>query len=219
MYKKISIGIVVASVMLTFVGLSISEGRVNNNDTVVSLSQQNDNVASKLLLPSLGVATSTILVDISGASTTAFTHIATAGRIEVSQIHIDWSANALATTTLKFGLVASSTHGVVSDVYWFDEVSFSTFNPSGLNGRQSVILDYGLSAIRLDVANGRPASFLTNDTLINTTNYATSTKISSPYGLQTSGLGSFPGVGDLVMQVHQQLGTATTSVTTIYRTK
>lgn len=216
--KKFDITAVVISILFSlgffFSTLGIVSARVNNNDNVVAPAQLQDNVSVKLDVVGETTATSTVLVDLS--DTTNFKHGRTTGTIEVSQIKVNWTTDVIATTTLKFGLVASSSpSGAVVDVYWFDELSFSSTDLSGakFSGRQEKILDYSPSAMKLDISSGAPASFATNDSSTSNSSFATTTSLISPKGY------SAVGVGDLVMSIYDQKGTATTSVTAIYRVK
>ena len=207
------------ALMISFAYVGIAYARTNNNDAVVSLSQQQDNVATKLTLPNISIATSTILADLS--DTTNFKHIST-NNFEVDKILVDWSTEGQATTTLKFGVIASTTpSGALVDVYWFDELSFYSGAISAGNGlsRQSATIDYSPSVIKLSLSSGAPSGFFSNDKNMVDTTFATSTKLSSPVGLTSAGSGSNPGVGDLVMRIYDQRGNATTSVTTLLRTK
>lgn len=214
--KKIDSRIFVAAVFLALLfsvtSIQIAYARVNNNDMVMSLSQQQDNVLSRLIIPAGTVATSTQLVDLSNV--TNFRHVRSTGTVEISQIRFDWSTDTAATTTIKVGVIAStSPSGNVSDVYWFDSVSFASAIGTNFTGRQSAVLDYAVSAVKLDLSSGLPASYLTGDSSLSQSSYATTTTIKSPSGFAN------PGVGDLVAQVYDQKGTATTSISTIYRVK
>lgn len=207
--KKLSAIVLVMSIMFAFT--PVVEARTNNNDQVVAFAQTQDTVATKLDVVTETTATSTVLVDLS--DTTNFKHIRSSGAIEVFKIRVNWSTQVVATTTLKFGVIASSTaSGSNVDVYWFDEVSFNSQNlGNGIEQRRTSVLDYSPGLIRLSLLSGQPASFVTNDSSLYTAGYATTSPLLSPKGY------SAPGVGDLVMQVYDQKGTATTSVTTLYR--
>lgn len=213
---RVATMVILIALLFSVVGVQVAYARTNNNDTVVSLSQQQDNVAVKMILPAMTVATSTVLVDVS--NTTNFKHVGSV--LEVSKISFAFSSETAATTTLKIGLIAStSASGALADVYWFDEVSFVTASSSLANYRQEKVLDYGVSAIKLGVSGGLPTGFLSNDKATSFSGFATTTKVSSPIGLTSAGSGSLPGVGDLVMSVYSMQGVATTSVTVIYRAK
>lgn len=204
------------ALMLSITGVQIAYARSSNSDIVSALAQTKDNVISKVTIPALATATSTVLVDVS--DTTNFKHVANSN-VEVSQIRVEWSADVVATTTLKFGVIASTTPaGNLVDVYWFEEMSFSTYALGTFNGRQEKVIDFGVSMAKLGVSGGLPTGVFSNDKNTSSNLFATTTKNSSPIGLASAGSGSFPGVGDLVMQVYAQQGTATTSVTTVYRT-
>lgn len=222
LFKEISarmfVGISIFVLAFAVTGVSIVEARMNNADPVTALAQTKDNVISKLTIPALATATSTVLVDVSDSSSTNFKHIGISG-LEVSQIRVEWTSDVVATTTLKFGVIASTTPaGNLVDVYWFEEMSFSTYALGTFNGRQEKILDFGTSVAKLGVASGIPTGFFTNDKDTSSSLFATTTKYASPVGLSSAGSGSLPNVGDLVMRVYDQKGTATTSVTTVYRT-
>ncbi len=216
--KRVFVGTAIFALAFAVTGVSIVEARVNNADTVVSNSQQNDNVISRLTIPALASATSTILVDKSDV--TNWKHSAS-NAVEVSQIRIAWTTDVVATTTLKIGVIAStSASGALADIYWFDEVSFSTIGGgNAFLGRQEKVIDYGNSVAKLDIASAQSSKIFTNDVSLSSSLFATTSKISSSVGLTSAGSGTFPAVGDLVMRVYDQKGTATTSVTTVYRTK
>mgnify|MGYP001592542063 CR=1 FL=1 len=218
--KKYILFLFVLALVIGFSNIDLLQARINNNDQVVATAQTNDNVAVKLNLSAIAAATSTILVDLS--DTTNFKHGNSSGVLQVSQIRMAWSTDVVATTTLKFGVIASSSaSGALADVYWFDEVSFSTYNStgSGFNGRQEKVIDYGLSVMKLNISSALPTSFFTNDKNTSDSTFATTTKLSSPVGLTSAGSGSLPATGDLVMRIYDQKGTATTSVSVIYRVK
>lgn len=189
-----------------------AEARIENNDQVVRSSELVDNVAVRFELLAETTATSTIAIDLS--DTTNFPHVST-GALEIAQIHIDWDSLVAATTTIKFGVLASSTDaGDLVDVYFFDSVSFSNY-PSGDGGLgvQSKTLSYSPSAIRFDLSSGAPSRFLSDDSLIVTAAYATTTELDSANGFIN------PGVGDMVMEIYGQAGTASTSITVIYSSR
>ncbi len=215
---KLFAGIVIFVLAFSVMGVSVVEARVNNADTVVALSQQNDNVTSRLTLPAIAAATSTILVDLS--NNINYRHIGTQS-LEISQIRVQWTTDVIATTTLKVGVISStSASGALADVVWFDEVSFSTVGGgNAFLGRQEKVLDYNNSVIKLAISSASTTGFISNDKSNSDSTFATTTKLSSSIGLTSAGSGTFPGVGDLVMRIYDQKGTATTSVTTIYRTK
>ena len=187
------------------------EARINNNDQVVVQSSVEDNVAVHFLAAAEDTASSTVLVDLSDV--TNYPHYMNAGTMEITQIRLDHSSEAAASTTLKFGVLASSTiAGDLVDIYWFDEISFSNDGATG-NNHQSKILDYSPSVMKLNLSSGIPVSFLTNDSSLVDTFYATTTSLRNPNGYGA------PGVGDLLMKIYNQEGTATTSVTVLYRIK
>lgn len=222
LFKRMKTSTFITSVavfaLLCVIPVSVAYARTNNSDPVMALAQTNDNVIVKLNIPSLATATSTILVKL--ADTTNFKHFNSTGVLEISEIRVSWTTDVQATTTLKFGLVAStSASGALSDVYWFDEVSFSNFTNTGQFNRQEKVLTYYNSVVKLGASGGVPTGFLSNDFATSTNTFATTSKVTSAVGLSSNGGGSFPAVGDLVMRVYDMKGTATTSVTTIYRSK
>jgi len=231
LFRTIDLRMAVATIIaalalsLSLIGIQLAEARVNNSDPVTALSQQQDNVASRVIIANFGtstqnrgtISTSTDLVDLS--DTTSFKHFNSTGAIEVSQIRISNVSTDNSTTTLKFGLLASTTaSGALGDIYWFDEVSFiaasNTPATSNTAMRQEKVLDYQPSVIKLGVTSGAPSGFLTNDSFLSNSGFATATAITSPKGT----FSTFPGVGDLVMRIETQ-GFSTTSVTTLYRVK
>lgn len=192
------------------------EARISSprGDEIVESSDAVDNVLARLLLVAETTATSTLLADLSDY--TNFPH-EPGTSIEVSKIIVNWSTNVVATTTAKFGVVASSTpSGSNVDVYWFDEVSFTSSSLAGATdqpGRQQAVLDYAPGVVKLNLSSGEPVSFLSNDSSLYTASYATTTALISPNGYIN------PGVGDLVMQIYSQEGTATTSASVLYRVR
>ena len=212
---RVATGIIAIALLFAVMGVQIAYARINNNDAVVSLSQQQDNVSTRLLLSAMTTATSTIGVDLS--DTTNFKHSNSAGTIEVSQIRFEWDTLVPATTTVKIGVIAStSITGAVSDVYWFDEVGFvynSQITDSTI--KQTRVLNYAPGAMKLGVASGIPTGFLSNDSSISSSDSATTPTLRSPRGNFLSS----PGVGDLVYRIAVQAGTATTSISTDYRVK
>lgn len=192
---------------------SVAFARVSNRtgDEVVTSTDTEDNVTTHLQLANLSAATSSILVDLSDNSN--FKHLSSTGSVDVSQIRLDWATQGAATTTLKVGVIASTTPaGNLADIYWFDEVSFISATVD--TRRQTKILDYSPSVVKTRVASGVPTKIVTNDSSLSSSTYATTTKYTSPRGSFTTN----PGVGDLVMYVYEQSGNATTSATTLYRT-
>lgn len=199
-------------ILATQVSARISSTR---GDNVVEQAVAEDVSAFKMTLPALTAATSTVLVDLS--DTTNFKHIPTSGGIEVFKLRFDWSTQVIATTTIRVGVIASTTPaGNLVDVYWFDEVSFTSSSLAGLtdqSGRQSAVIDYLPSVLKARVASGVPSHFTTNAKDTSSPKYATTTSYTSPRGLFTV----TPNVGDLVMEIYDQKGTATTSVSGLYR--
>ena len=184
--------------------------RQNNNDPVVQDAAVVDNVAAHLTVISETTATSTLLVDLD--DTTNFPHFVTAGSLELSQIRFDFHALGSATTTVKIGVVASTTpEGNLTDLYWFDEATFTATDGGNTDDNTSLTLNYAPSTLKLNLSSGEPASFLTNDYQQSTTDYATTTALLSPKGY------SAPEAGDLIMKIYRQSGAATTSATVLYR--
>ena len=206
------IGFIVLSVVVCF---QYVEARIENNDNVQTMAETVDNVATHLVVAAETTSTSTIAVDRSDI--TNFPHLFVgAYGIEVSQFIINWTADGLATTTGKLGLIASTTSaGNLADVYWFEEFSFASADTSGSNysGRQQKIINYSPSVLKLAMTSGTPSGFLTNDSSLSTGDFATTSPLLSPNGYIA------PNVGDLVLRIYDQNGTATTTLTTIYRTR
>lgn len=192
------------------------------SDMVTEDASAVDNVAVHMELPALTAATSTVLVDLS--DTTNFPHDFT-GAIEISQIRVEWSSlAAVASTTVKFGVLASTTNQGKTDIYWFDRMTFSTqmdsVDVSTAGAMRSLVktINYAPSVMSLALSSGAPSKFLSNDTTLFTTAYATTSSLQSPRGSANS-LHVFPAAGDLVMSIEGQSAqaAATTSVTVLYR--
>ena len=182
------------------------------NYVLTATQEQEENVAIVMTLPSLSGATSTILVDLSDG--TMFPHYQTSGQIVISRIKAIWETgpNDVASTTLKFGVIASTTpSGNLSDVKYFDRIDFSTDDKT----YQQVTLDYTPSLMKLGLSSATTTGFLTNDTDMATTSFATTTAYTSPRGAFTVK----PGVGDLIMSVYKQNGTASTTIQVFYHVK
>lgn len=216
---KINRGVLIAIagllVLSISVGFQLANARELYNDPVTATADAIDNVAIKLVIATETTATSTLMIDRSDTTNWPHSLVGATG-IQVAQMTFDWSAESNATTTLKVGVIASSTaSGNVVDVYWFDEVSFTAQDLTGTLGssRQSQTLSYSPSVIDLALSSGVPSKFLTNDSSLSTSDFATTTPLLSPNGYVA------PAVGDLVLRVYDQKGTATTSVTTLYRTR
>ena len=201
------------ALVLSVTGIQIAYARVNNNDPVQAPAQLQDNISARFTMPALTTSTSTVGVDLS--NTTNFKHFNSSGAIEVSQIRFEWSTLVPATTTIKVGVIASSSaNGAVVDVYYFDEISF-VHHTGNLNPRQSKTLNYQPGAMKLGLSSGAPISFITNEFSTSTTEFATTTYLTSPLGKSMTR----PNVGDLIYRFYEQAGTATTSITTDYRVK
>lgn len=203
--------IVVLGVVAAFLGAFHFAGAREsfpNFDTVTEDAMVADLVSSHLVLPNNTVATSTKLVDLS--DTTNFKHIPTSGSLEVTSFRFTFSSVNQATTTVKLGVFASSSAGgTTTDIFWFDEV---TAFSGGATGAVEKTISYAPSVMKLDIAAGIPKYFVTGDKELNSARYATTTPI-----LDASGRFSTPAVGDLVLQVYEQKGAATTTVSTLYR--
>jgi len=215
--KCLSLLIAGLVVLSALVGYQLVEARFSepNFDQIIEQADAVDNVQVRMEVVAETTATSTVLVDRSDV--TNFPHLgAGATGIEVAQLKVDWSTDlavATTTTTIKVGVLASSTDsGSNVDVYWFEEFSF-TSTAGSFFGKQSKMVSYSPSVVKLALSGGQPSGFLTNDSSLYTTDYATTTKLLSPNGYIN------PGVGDLVMQVYSQVGTATTTITAVYRTR
>ena len=210
----------VIAISLLFLGVVVSltppkeaDARIatQSGDLVVTQTERVDNVFSNFVLTNLsGTATNTILVDLSDI--TNFPHYRT-GSVQVSKIFGSFTTtDALASTTLQFGVFASTsaTSVKVSDIYWFDEIYYDTLlNDRGVS---QFSIDYAPSAVKLDIASGAPNSFLSNNKDLATTTLATTTLRNSPNGYIA------PGVGDLVMRADSIIGTITISVSAMYDT-
>ena len=223
---KVGIALFAIFIVLTLASLyQIAQGRSTDlrSDLVVADEATQDNVAVHLFLSSLTAATSTVLVDLS--DTTNFPHKLT-GNIEVAQIRIEWDATTTATTSLRFGLIASSSvTQALNDIFWFDNARFNTetANVTTRESRKSKVINYAPGVLKLNVSGGVPSAFLTNEKQLLSSTFATSTKLSSPLGVSDVTTNASvlvnPAVGDLLMQVSEQSGIATTSVTVIYRVR
>ena len=223
MYKILSkeistrmfMSIAIFALAFAITGVSVVEARQNGSDPVTASAQMNDNVTARVKV-STSTPASLVLWDLS--DTTNFKHT-NASSLEVSMIKVTWEADAPATTTIKIGVIAStSASGALADVYWFDEVSFSTYALTAFNGRQEKVLDYQPSVLKLNLSGGTPLSILTNDVSTSTSQFATTTKLVSPVSFWQS-TGSNPGVGDLVARIYDQKGTATSSIQVTARSK
>lgn len=179
-----------------------------NNYQVVATQEQEESVSVTLTLPNLSAGTSTILADLS--DNVMFPHTQSSGAIVVSRINFSWEAeNTTASSTIKVGVVAStSPSGAVSDINYFDTVSFNAAN--GTYQRQE--LNYSPSMVKLALSGATTTEFATNDKSLSNTGYATTTKITSPKGSYST----YPGVGDLVLTVYDQRGNATTTAQAFY---
>src|SRR3990167_8416005 len=119
------IGVVLVAVFFLLSGLNVAYARLNNRtgDEVVTATDAEDNVMSRVILPANTTATSSVLVDLS--DNTNFKHTPSSGSVDIAQIAIDWQIDDTATTSkqVKFGVVASTTaSGAVVDIYWFAAV-------------------------------------------------------------------------------------------------
>jgi len=135
-----------------------------------------------------------------------FPHVIT-GELRISQINVSWEAdpNGIASTTVKFGIIAStSPSGALADINYFDRIDFSTDDKT----YQQVTLNYAPSLMKLGLNGATTTSFLTNDTLSSSSLFATTTAYYSPLGAYKT----YPGVGDLIMSITKQnSGIPTTS--------
>jgi len=184
--------------------------------TVVATQQQEEDTAAVIT-----VATSTTfgmqLIDVSNVN--MFPH-PWSGEVRISRIEIGWESLTNATTTLKFGVIASTTSsGVYQDISYFDTVSFSSNGPGGstyYDPYQRVVLDYGLSTMKLGLNGATTTGFITNDKDSSSSLFATSSTMAvSPMGAYKS----YPGVGDLVVRIYGQTGLATTTIRAFYHVK
>lgn len=214
--KKFKLFTVLIALFVLFVGTAgafVYEKLSYQGDYVMTATQeQEENVSTIMTLPSSSAATSTLLVDLS--DNILFPHDRSSGQIVVSRIEATWETdpNSVASTTLKFGVIASTTpSGNLSDVKYFDRIDFSTDDKT----YQKVVLDYTPSLMKLGLSSATTTGFITNDTDMATSSYATTTAYTSPRGVYTAK----PGVGDLVMSVYKQNGTSTTTIKTFYHVK
>jgi len=211
----------IASVLaLAVAWSSVVYARISSprGDEIVADAESIDVVMSRLWLPNQSVASSTVLVDLSEAA--SFKHPnANSGSVDVTKIRVDWSTNVAASTTLKFGVIAStSPSGAVQDIFWFDTVRFdSGVLLAGHNGQggmnQFTVLDYSPATLRTRISSASSTDFITGDISYATSQFATTTALTSPLGVNTT----TPGVGDVVMKIFDQSGNATTSVSTFYK--
>lgn len=182
---------------------------LREGDMVVQDAAALDVVATRLLLAANAAATSTGLVDVSASSPHAIPN-ATA---EVSQLQFEHFSNGIATTTLKVGVLASTTAaGGNVDVYWFADVTLVSEGSQSTADR--AVLDYSPAYLNTALSSGAPSKFETNDSSLYTADFATTSPLLYPSGSYVA-----PAVGDLVLRVYDQKGTATTSVTTLYRSR
>ncbi len=210
------LALILAVVMLSF---SVFQARANarvsspRSDDVTENSAALDAVGFTMLIQNITTATSTILVDQS--DTTNFKHPNT-GAVEIFKLRVDWQTNATASTTLRFGVIASSTSaGDLTDIYWFDQMSFASNldGSGGSNSRQTKEISYMPGVLNARVASGVPSKFLTAIKDTSSSKYATTSTYRSPLGAFVSS----PGVGDVVMEVYSQNGAASTTVSGLYR--
>ncbi|MBU2060217.1 MAG: hypothetical protein KKB38_21100 [Gammaproteobacteria bacterium] len=211
--KKLSIALIVFGVILLTGSASAflyEKLTFSRNNQVVATQEQEENVSVTMTAPAVSTASSTVLVDRS--DTLMFPHYQTDGSILISRININWDASGnSATTSIKFGVIASSTpDGSLVDVYYFDRVDFNS--AGGLS--QRVTLEYTPSLMKLDLNNATTSSFVSNDTDLLTSIFATTTPLLSPRGYDIT----YPNVGDLVMRIYDQQGLATTTAQVFYQT-
>lgn len=195
-------------------GVAYARVSLKTGDEVVTSTDTEDNVVARLVLPSNALATSTVLVDISDNQN--FRHAPSSGSVDISKIIIDHVAFASATTTIKIGVIAStSPAGNVADINWFAEQVFSTDNYRAgvINVSEQRVLDYSPSVLKTRVASASTTGFVANDISSSSTLFATTTLVTSPRGISKT----LPNVGDVVVRVTDQKGTATTTVTAVYR--
>jgi hypothetical protein len=182
--------------------------------TVVATQQQEEDVAAVIT-----VATTTtfgmLLVDVSNVN--MFPH-PWSGEVRLSKIEIAWQSDAsyMASTTLKFGVVASTTiSGAVQDISYFDTVYFANDTEID-NPQQRVVLDYGLSTMKLGLNGATTTGFITNDKDTSSTLFATSSTMAiSPRGAYTS----YPGLGDLVVRLSRQNNLSNITIRAFYHVK
>lgn len=209
--NKLYAAIVGSFMVLSVLAVSVPVfARFSDTDDMVvtpDVAVDNRAVHMQLIGDTNQTPTSTVLVDLS--DTTNFKHSPNSGAIRVSRIYTSFTSDTVASTTLQFGVVASTTpEGHIADVYWFDSVYFST----DVNRRASQVLDYSPSVFDLRITSGAPANFVTNEKSMSTSNFATTSTKTSPRGLFTVA----PNVGDLVMRQNYLNAKATVTVSVLY---
>ena len=207
------------AVLLSLV--NIAYARLNNRtgDLVVTQTDSEDNVMARLQLANNSNATSTLLVDLSGTS--VYKHTPNAGSVDISQIRLTWFTTGTATTSTEvlLGVIASTTKsGSLTDIHWFARETFFADNDNGIDTTQvdersqERVLSFSPSLLKTRITSAEPANFVTNDTSLATSLFATTSPL-----ITADGTYSAPGVGDVVMRIHSQTGNATTSATVLYR--
>jgi len=183
------------------------------DDMVVTQAEAFDAVAAHLTLNNQSEATSTVLVDLS--DNTNFFHVPSSGSIDISEIIFSaYSISENASGTAKFGVIASSTNeGALVDVYWFKTVYFDTDISKSDSWGKEIDVKYSPSVLQTRIESGSPTKFLTDDTSLLTSDYATTTDNISPNGNIN------PNVGDLVMDIPYLIGNATITVDILYSVK
>ena len=215
--KKIQKILLSGFVFLTVFSLvQIAYARISNysDDEVTTSAMTEDGVMVRLTLPANDSATSTVLVDLS--DNLNFRHGPSSGSVDISKIRVSNYALSNATTTIKFGVIAStSPSGNVADIYWFDDVSFTTDGnrANSVDLIQDKTIDYFPSLLKTRISSATSSSFVSNDLTRSASYFATTTKYTSPRGINSVN----PAVGDVVMRVYDQKGTATTTVDLFYR--
>lgn len=180
------------------VGYAYARTSQIREDMVVQMEEAEDNVMVGIEILDQTEATTTDMIDIS--DNTNFPHITTTGDIEISQIRTVFSAEGLASTTVKYGVIAStSPDGSVVDVQYFHTVVYDSLD----SAVKTDVFDASPSLIKFAISSASTTDIVSNDFVRSTTTMATTSPITSPLGEFTVA----PGVGDLIMTVYDIVGT------------
>ena len=212
--KKHIIAIMLISLVVSVGLLTVADARNSEirGDNVVTSTESEDNVMAQVVLENIALATSSVLVDLS--DNLNLRHVAgLGGSINVSEIRMSFMALEFATATVKVGVISSSTPaGDLVDVDYFHTFEYS-YVDDGYAHEEVFALSPSL--MKLAVSSATTTKFRTNDLSTSTSNFATTTALTSPRGL----FSAFPGVGDLVVRVTSVNGSVTITPTAIYHTQ
>ena len=192
-----------------FLSVGMVDARTSSStrDLVVTNTDTEDNYQAHMVLPALAVSTSTVLVDISDV--TNYPHFVNAGSVDILNFRVSATSDIAATTTVKIGVVASTTPaGDISDVYWFDQIVLNTNTAVPNSGS----IDYSPSILKTRVSGGSLTNAITNDSTLSGSGFATTTAYTSPVGTYSTN----PGVGDVVLSV-VPTAAVSLSITSSYR--